>query len=167
MTKVTIRAFEMADWEDVAELFLAPNCQWGTLQLPYQSRDRIKQKLENPPLGFHRLVAVIEENQRLKVVGLISLQTLSDRRAHVGQLGMFVHDDYQNKGIGSQLMAAIIDLAENWLNLKRLELTVNTDNPSAIHLYEKFGFEKEGTLRKNAFRDGEYVDAYTMAKVSI
>ena len=60
----------------------------------------------------------------------------------------------------------IIDLAENWLNLKRLELQVNTDNASAIHLYEKFGFEKEGILRKNAFRDGIYIDAYTMAKVS-
>lgn len=166
MTQVKIRAFEMADWEDVAELFLAPNCQWGTLQLPYQSRDCIKQKLENPPPGIHRLVAIIEQNQKLKVVGLISLQTFSDRRSHVGQLGMFVHDDYQNQGIGSQLMAAIIDLAENWLNLKRLELQVNTDNASAIHLYEKFGFEQEGILRKNAFRAGVYIDAYTMAKVS-
>ncbi len=165
MTNVKVRAFEMADWEDVAEIFLAPSCQWGTLQLPYQSRDRIKQKLENSPVGFHRLVAVIEENQQSIVVGLISLQTLSDRRSHVGQLGMFVHDDYQNRGIGSKLMAAIIDLAENWLNLKRLELQVNTDNPAAIHLYEKFGFEKEGVLRKNAFRDGVYIDAYTMAKV--
>ena len=166
MTQLKIRAFEMTDWEDVAELFLAPNCQWGTLQLPYQSRDRIKQKLENPPLSIHRLVAIIEQNQKSKVVGLISLQPLSDRRSHVGQLGMFVHDNYQNQGIGSQLMAAIIDLAENWLNLKRLELQVNTDNVSAIHLYEKFGFEKEGILRKNAFRDGVYIDAYTMAKVS-
>ncbi len=166
MKQITIRAFEMADWQDVAELFLAPNCQWGTLQLPHQSRDRIKQKLENPPLGIHRLVAIIEQNQKSKVVGLISLQPLSDRRSHVGQLGLFVHDDYQNQGIGSQLMSAIIDLAENWLNLLRLELQVNTDNASAIHLYEKFGFEKEGILRKNAFRDGVYIDAYTMAKVS-
>ena len=166
MTKVKVRAFEMADWEDVAEIFLAPSCQWGTLQLPYQSRDRIKQKLENPPPGIHRLVAVSEENQKSIVVGLISLQALSDRRSHVGQIGIFVHDDYQNQGIGSQLIAAIIDLAENWLSLKRLELQVNTDNPAAIHLYEKFGFEKEGILRKNAFRDGTYIDAYTMAKVS-
>ena len=100
-------------------------------------------------------------------MGFVNLQTFSDRRAHVGSIGIFVHDDYQNQGIGSQLMAAIIDLAENWLNLKRLELIVNTDNPSAIRLYEKFGFEKEGTLRKNAFRDGAYIDAYTMAKVSV
>ncbi len=166
MMEVTIRAFEMADWEDVAVLFLAPNCRWGTLQMPYQSRDDIKHKLANPAPGMHRLVAVMDGEQ--KIVGLVSLWTFSNRRrAHVGSIGIFVHDDYQNRGIGSQLMAAIIDLAENWLNLKRLELQVNTDNPSAIRLYEKFGFEKEGTLRKNAFRDGAYIDAYTMAKVSV
>ena len=164
MTKVTIRAFEMADWEDVAVLFLAPNCRWGTARMPYQSRDDIKHKLTNPPPGMRRLVAVINSEQ--KIAGFINLRTFSDRRAHVGSIGILVHDDYQNRGIGTQLMAAIIDLAENWLNLKRLELIVNTDNSSAIHLYKKFGFEKEGTLKKDAFRDGAYIDAYTMAKVT-
>lgn len=163
MSAVTIRAYETADWEDVAVLFLAPNCRWGTARMPYQSRDDIKHKLVNPPVGMRRLVAIVDE----KVVGFVNLQTFRDCRAHVGSIGIFVHDDYQNRGIGSQLMAAIIDLAENWLNLKRIELIVNTDNPSAIHLYEKFGFEIEGTLKKDAFRDGAYIDAYTMAKVSV
>lgn len=163
MIEVTIRAFEIADWEDLATLFLAPSCQWGTLRMPYQSRDEIKQQLENPPPGVQRLVAVVKDD---KIVGSVRLQTYSGRRAHVGQLGMLVHNDYQNRGIGSQLMEAVIDLGENWLNLKRLELTVNTDNPGAIHIYEKYGFVIEGTLRKYAFRAGTYVDAYAMAKVS-
>lgn len=37
-------------------------------------------------------------------------------------------------------MTAILDIGDNWLNLKRVELEVNTDNPVAVHLYEKFGF---------------------------
>lgn len=163
MASVTIRAFEMADWEDVATLFLAPNCRWGTMQMPYQSRDEIKRKLENPPQGLHRLVAVFNTSQ--KVVGMITLHVHQGRRAHVGSLGIFVHDDYQNQGIGSQLMQAVINLAENWLNLKRLELTVYTDNKSAIHLYEKYGFMIEGTSTKYAFRDGAYIDAYSMARL--
>jgi len=149
MTEVTIRAFEMADWEDVASLLLAPNCQWHTMQMPYQSRDAIKQRLENRPRNFWSLVAVVEDNQ--KVIGEVGLQTSQGRRAHVGQLGMFVHDHYQNQGVGSQLMEAVINLSQNWLNLKRLELTVYTDNPSAIHLYEKYGFAIEGTFRRCSF----------------
>lgn len=143
MKEITIRAFEIADWQDLAAILLSPNCMWGTLQMPYQSRDEIKHKLENPPLGVHCLVAV--DNEEQKVVGTITLQVYTGRRAHVGQLGMMIHDSYQNQGIGSKLLEAVIELAEDWLNLKRLELTVNTDNPSAIHLYEKYGFVIEGT----------------------
>jgi L-phenylalanine/L-methionine N-acetyltransferase len=71
---------------------------------------------------------------------------------------MAVHDDYQNRGIGTALMAAAIDLADNWLNLKRLELQVFTDNAPAIHLYEKFGFIIEGTHKADTFREGKYVE---------
>lgn len=161
--EVIIRAFELADWADVAEIWLAPNCQQGTLQLPYQSRDDIKKKLEDPPPGLYRLVAVEKESQ--KVVGMIGLHTKRGRLAHMAHIGMAVHDDYQNQGIGSKLMAAVIDLAENWLSLTRLELTVYTDNPRAVHLYEKYNFVVEGTLRKYALRAGEYVDAYIMARI--
>jgi len=160
---ISIRAFEMADWEDVADLFLAPKCQWGTLQMPYQSRDDIKRKLENPPSGMHRLAAVLQGEN--KVVGMIGLIPGSRRRAHTGDIGMFVHDDYQNQGIGSKLMEAAIDLAEGWLNLTRLELTVYVDNRRAIHLYEKYGFVIEGTMRRYALRDGVFVDSHTMARV--
>ena len=52
-----------------------------------------------------------------------------------------------------------------WLNLKRLELEVYTDNVPAIRLYGKFGFTIEGTLVDFAVRDGQYVDVYLMARL--
>ncbi len=42
-------------------------------------------------------------------------------------------------------MSEILDLADTWLMLVRIELGVFTDNEKAIKLYEKFGFEIEGT----------------------
>jgi putative acetyltransferase len=62
-------------------------------------------------------------------------------------------------------MAAMIELADGWLGVRRIELEVWTDNTAAIHLYEKFGFEIEGTGRQFARRAGELVDAYYMARV--
>ena len=38
-------------------------------------------------------------------------------------------------------------------------------NAAGIALYEKFGLEIEGTHRCFAFREGEYVDAYSMVRV--
>ena len=46
---------------------------------------------------------------------------------------MMVRDDWQGKGIGTQLMQAAVDLADKWLNLSRLELGVYPDNEPAIN----------------------------------
>ncbi len=62
-------------------------------------------------------------------------------------------------------MEAVVDLADKWLNLVRLELDVYTDNEPALRLYKKFGFVIEGTLAHFAFRDGRYVDGYMMARL--
>jgi putative acetyltransferase len=162
LPNVTIRAFQMDDWQQVAELWRQPEVIWGTLQLPYQSLDDLRRRLENPPERFHRLVAVTDAGN---VLGLLGLEVGHGRRSHIGYIGMMVQPDFHNQGIGSALMQAAIDLAERWLNLSRIELTVYTDNPAAVHLYEKFGFQIEGTLRRYAYRDGEYPDAYMMARV--
>src|SRR5439155_24610069 len=87
------------------------------------------------------------------------------RRSHVGGIGLCVHDDFHRRGIGSALLAALIDLADNWLGLRRLELTVYVDNAPAIALYRKYGFVIEGTRRQDAFRDGVYVDSHAMARL--
>jgi len=78
---------------------------------------------------------------------------------------MAVRDDWQGQGVGTALMQAAVDLADKWLNLRRLELEVYTDNTPAIRLYEKFGFTIEGTLVDFAFRDGQYMDTYIMARL--
>ena len=62
-------------------------------------------------------------------------------------------------------MAALTEQADRWLGLRRIELTVWTDNAAAIALYERFGFEREGLHRAFALRDGEYVDALAMARL--
>ena len=87
------------------------------------------------------------------------------RRRDVATMGMSVHDDFQNRGVGTALMQAMIELADNWLGLRRIELEVWTDNASAVHLYEKFGFVIEGTARQYAHRAGTLVDAYYMARL--
>jgi len=99
------------------------------------------------------------------MIAQVGLKVLRHRRSHVGLIGIMVHDDYTRRGIASALLAAMLDLADNWLNLHRLELQVYTDNEAAINLYQKFGFEIEGTLRDYAYGDGRYLDAFEMARL--
>jgi len=161
LPEITIRGVEADDWEDIAEIQSARDVIYGTLQVPYKSRDAIRERTENQPSNMHGLVAVVDG----QVVGLLGLQVGTGRRAHAASLGMMVHADFQGRGVGSALMAAAIDLAENWLAISRIELEVYPDNAPALALYEKFGFEREGVLREFAFRDGRYVDSILMARL--
>ena len=159
---VLIRAAEPDDAQDLAALFTCPGVVAGTLQLPFQSVEQRRERLEQPPPGTHQLVAVVDE----RVVGMLGLHVeQGPRRAQCASFGMAVHDDFRGRGIGSALMDAMLDLADNWLGLRRLELTVYTDNAPAVRLYEKCGFTIEGTARQYALRAGTRVDAYYMARL--
>lgn len=162
MTDILIRRSGPADAEAFVRILSSPRVVWGLLQIPYPSVDEWRKRLE-PQSDLYSLVAVADND----VVGQISLHLNSTRprRKHVASMGMMVRDDWQGKGIGNRLMQAALDLADKWLNITRIELEVYTDNEPAVHLYKKFGFEIEGTLRRHAFRDGEYVDSYFMARL--
>lgn len=158
-----IRRAEPDDYLAVYEMFSSPEVYGGTLQLPYPSRELWRKRVGEPPEGLFNLVAVVGD----RVVGMVTVATFPDRprRRHVGRIGISVHSEWQGKGVGTALMAAGVDLADNWLNLTRLELEVYTDNEAAIHLYERFGFTYEGTMRQHAFRNGNYVDSNMMGRL--
>ena len=158
-----IRRAEPDDCVAVYEMFASPKVYPGTLQVPYPSKENWRRRLSDNPESVYHLVGIIDD----RIVGMVSVDTFphKPRRRHVGAIGICVHEDWQGKGVGNALLRAILDFADNWINLTRLELEVYADNQAAIHLYERFGFEVEGTLRQHAFRDGRYVDSKVMGRL--
>lgn len=160
---MTIRRAEPGDYEAVWRTYLDEEAYSGTLQLPHPSREMWRKRFaEHSDQDYVLLACVADE-----VVGNAGLHPAakSPRRSHAMHLGMTVRKDWQGKGVGGALMKALTDLADGWLNVFRLELTVYTDNERAIALYRKHGFVIEGTHRAYALRRGEYVDSYSMARV--
>ncbi|EPW6438115.1 GNAT family N-acetyltransferase [Vibrio parahaemolyticus] len=161
--EVEVRRAEPSDARAIKEIYECENAYKGTLQLPNPSLELWEKRTSNLPDNIYAYVALLDG----EIVGNLGFEVCaSPRRRHVGSFGMGVKDNVQGKGIGSALLATIIDLADNWLNLKRLELTVYVDNERAIHLYKKFGFEIEGESKDYAFRHGKYVNVYHMARVA-
>ena len=161
-SEILIRAAELSDADAIQEIFNQPRAQANTLQLPWRSLGQRRDWLARVSADGHLLVAEIDG----RVVGQLRLHVqTAPRRRDVGGFGMAVHDDFQGRGVGTALMQAMIELADKWLALRRLELEVYTDNVAGVKLYEKFGFVVEGTLRGYAWRDGELVDAYYMARL--
>ncbi|MDF2890098.1 MAG: GCN5-related N-acetyltransferase [Clostridia bacterium] len=129
-----------------------------------RSEDFIRGLSEND----HVFVAEVEENGLRKVVGMISMTVNRNMRVrHSAGIGIMVHAGYQGKGIGTALFNQVIDLADNWLMLARLELSVFVDNDRAVKLYQALGFQIEGTKKYAAVRNGKYEDEYMMARYHI
>jgi putative acetyltransferase len=132
------------------------------LQIPYQSVDVWRQRLAASTERQVQLIALHEG----KVIGHIGLDQYSRiRQSHAGGVYMGVALAWHGQGVGARLMSSVLDIADNWMNLRRVELTVYTDNEAAQALYRKFGFEIEGRLRDYAVRDGVFADAFTMARI--
>ena len=160
---ILIRAFEPSDLPDLTEAWNQPLAYAGTLQLPYTSLDARQKRSAATGPEVTRLVAVIGG----KAIGMLGLERFSNRRSHAGSFGMAVHDAYAGRGAGGALLGDAVDLADNWLNLRRLELSVYADNARAIALYERFGFEREGFHPAYSWRNGAYVDSISMARLRL
>jgi putative acetyltransferase len=87
------------------------------------------------------------------------------RRAvrHEATIGISVDRDWRNRGVGTALMRRAIEWARGTGVLTRLQLQVFARNAPAIHLYQKLGFQIEGSRRNAILRDGEYIDSLMMA----
>ena len=110
--------------------------------------------------GFPHFVAVGGSG---KVVGWCDVSPVfGHSRAHIGLLGIALLPEARGHGLGPQLLQAAID--RSWARgLTRIELSVRADNLNAKALYERFGFEHEGLLRRASLVDGIYHDAHAMA----
>ncbi|MCC5852441.1 MAG: GNAT family N-acetyltransferase [Alkalimonas sp.] len=160
---VIIRHAELADASALQQIYQEPSIYANTLQLPLQAQAHWE-KLCQPQPGFYNFVAELEG----QVVGQLGLQQMQNpRRRHVADLGMAVSEPYQGQGIGSSLLRAALDFADNWLAIRRMELQVYCSNEAAVALYERFGFEVEAELTDYAFQYGRYVAVLQMARITI
>ncbi|MFP6561052.1 GNAT family N-acetyltransferase [Paraburkholderia sp. B3] len=157
---IRVRACGLADLEAVAALMNLPRVRHGTLSNGWRTAESLRAWYDDHTPGSVRLCAEIDAC----VVGNVTLMVGTLRRAHCGSLGIAVDDAFQGRGVGSALMAAIVDYADRSLGLRRIELEVYPDNASAIALYRKFGFVEEGRSRGSSVRDGVLADTLHMAR---
>ena len=163
---VTIRRARVDDAAAMARLMGDPEVYPGLLQMPYPSEELHRARLVDSLVPGKPDILLVAERGG-EVVGSCGMHPAgpSPRRRHVMALGISVRADAQGQGVGSALMQAMCDIADRWIGLLRLELSVYVDNERAIALYRRFGFETEGRARGYVLRDGAYIDALLMARI--
>ncbi|MBI9012516.1 MAG: GNAT family N-acetyltransferase [Clostridiales bacterium] len=162
-----IRPVRAGDGKGINLLRRMPGVFENILGIPSERIRRNESFIENMDPNAHVFVAVTLVDGEEIIAGMAGLHVSANHRLrHSGGVGIMIHKDYQGKGLGRALMNTLLDIADNWLMLVRVELTVFTDNEKAIGLYKKLGFEEEGLKRKAAIRNGKYEDEYLMARIT-
>ena len=131
-----------------------------TLALPSLRLEQRMKSLSDLSENDHYMVA----EKAGQVVGLAGLTVGTGRLRHSGHVFVYVATANQGQGIGTRLMEALLDLADQYLLLRRVELTVLTENEGAKRLYERLGFVVEGRRKMSVISQGEIKDEWLMAR---
>ena len=86
------------------------------------------------------------------------------RNKHGGRVGVGVLATHYGQGIGKGLMEEIERISTEH-EIRRLELTVMSQNERAHRLYRSMGYRDEGVNRQSLFVDGKWVDEIMMSKL--
>lgn len=162
--KVVFRPERSDDTEMLWEMFSTLSKESVSNLLPPFTRERVESWTRNIDYTeVLAIVAVVSEEGKERIIGSSSLK-LNPQEAitHKAELGLTVHDDFQNLGIGTALLNHLIDVA-SMIGLRKVWLHVSAANDRAIRVYKKAGFVVEGKLCKESFVNGEYRDEYQMA----
>lgn len=160
-----IRRARAADAEGFRQMMAEPEVFAALMQLPMPSVETWRKRLADSEEGKDGHLHLVAERDG-HVVGSAGLHPATPlRRRHCAALGLSVALQAQGQGVGTALLLALCDYADNWAHLLRLELTVFTDNQRAIALYQRCGFVHEGTHRAYALRHGCYADVHAMARL--
>ncbi|MDU2559737.1 MAG: GNAT family N-acetyltransferase [Streptococcus mitis] len=102
-----------------------------------------------------------------KIAGIVNITADQRKRVrHIGDLFIVIGKKYWNNGLGSLLLEEVVEWAQASGILRRLQLTVQTRNLAAVHLYQKHGFAIEGRQERGAYiEEGEFIDVYLMGRL--
>jgi phosphinothricin acetyltransferase len=94
------------------------------------------------------------------------LSTWSDRPAYgdTGETSFYVKSEYRGKGIGSTLLQALIQEAQQ-LHYHTLIARIAGESDVSLHVHEKFNFIQVGILKEVGQKFGKRLDVHIMQKM--
>ena len=161
-----IRRCEINDADNMLKMLLELDKETEYMLFEADERpndiNRVKAMINQSINGDNLLLIATKDDN---IIGFLSAQRGIIRKIkHTAYIVVGIREKFRGKGIGKKLFCEL-DLWAKENNISRLELTVMCPNSMAKQLYEKNGFEVEGTKRNSIFMNGKYIDEYYMSKI--
>ena len=100
-----------------------------------------------------------------KIVGNISVEQKSDVYCKDGGIGYLLLTDFWSKGIMTEAVRQICDIAFAELDIIRITGLVYAPNIASQRVLEKNGFVREGLQRNAVYKDGKVYDLCVYGKL--
>lgn len=98
-----------------------------------------------------------------EIVGMLNVASSSRKRIqHIGEIGISIAKAHWGKQIGTMMFEEVIAWAKSGGIIKKIDLSVLTDNERAVKLYERLGFKHEGVRSRASWQEGMFLDTYMM-----
>ncbi|MEG1602034.1 MAG: GNAT family N-acetyltransferase [Cloacibacillus sp.] len=163
-----IRPFKESDVEDINEMRTMPGVMETIPTLTSESVSFTRELYTKYDPDFPAFCAVVDTPNGEKVIGHAMLVLYKKARLrHVASVAIIVNAKYQDMGVGRALLSKLLDIADNWLMLVRVELEVQAENARAVHLYQSLGFQNEGLIKYAVMQNGKYRDIIIMGRYNM
>lgn len=161
-TLVSFREESPDDLESIWALFSSLHFE-SRATLPPFNRGLIRHWSERlSDVTFKPILVTVDEDGVERIIGRATLMhKLTPATKHRAELGIVVHDDYQGKGIGSNLVLFLLHIARS-KGLRKVILDVFADNDRAIHVFEESNFDIEGVFPAHYWFRGRFFDVVRM-----
>ena len=163
---IRLRPLERGDLYFVHRLDNNANVMRYWFEEPYETFDELTHLYDEHIRDQRERRFVIEYGsdeggKRNNIAGLVELVEIDHihRRA---EYQIIVAPDHQGKGIATRATELALEYGFSVLNLYKIYLIVDVENAGARHVYEKIGFQAEGTLCHEFFINGQYRDVTRM-----
>ncbi len=157
-TSVLVSRYRVEDLEELLNMYASLSDKALRWAAPPYNREQVLRMVRDPDKNIVLVARLRDGIVGHCIVGL----SQGVRFRGVSSSAMYLHQDYQNRGLGTAMLAMAVQLARE-MGLHRIGLRVVADNHRAIHVYEKVGFRIEGTQREAYYgEDQQYHDIVEM-----
>jgi len=136
--RATVRSFRSQDLKALLEMYFLFEPKQIAQRLPPRTEEQIHRWIDCLTRDGDNFVALVGRH----IVGHAVLCNLQDGRA---EFAIFVYQDFQNRGIGTQLIQ-LAKRAAITAGYRRIWISVESSNLQAIRVFLKNGFQFTGTF---------------------
>ena len=162
LSNCVVRLMQSSDAAALARHGNNPNIAVNTSLPSPMTLDAAQQWIKTRLEQSSRLFCAIEVDG---VIGAISLIFQPEPKRHSAEIGLWLAEEYWNKGIATEAVRALTEYGFTEQGLTRIFAHVFEWNLASMRVLEKCGYKREGWLRQSTIKDGKAVDEALYAKL--